>query len=195
MLYMLIYFGLFYFQKRLEENKQKLVGITSHLYKLSKERRSSWIIDTDSASDLLTKRQKDALGMQNGIDASNGDKDGYSYQEPSTAVLMGSSIPVKNAVRPIKLTEVKKLPPYTTWIFLDRFVRVTRILVSFFLCHVFLHSLFIYRTSVRKKCNGKAYFPPKGRRRFEPWRRCCWEGQSQTPNMNRKTDMENTKKN
>ncbi|KAK5793017.1 histone-lysine N-methyltransferase CLF-like [Gossypium arboreum] len=110
---------------RLEENKQKLVGITSHLYKLSKDRRSSWIIDTDSASDLLTKRQKDALGMQNGIDASNGDKDGYSYQEPSTAVLMGSSIPVKNAVRPIKLTEVKKLPPYTTWIFLDRNQRMT----------------------------------------------------------------------
>ena len=104
-------------------------GITSHLYTLSNERRSSWISDTDSASDLLTKRQKDALGMQNGIDVSNGDKDGYSYQEPSTAVLMGSSIPVKNAVRPIKLTEVKKLPPYTTWIFLDRFVRLTRVFV------------------------------------------------------------------
>ena len=104
-------------------------GITSHLYKLSNERRSSWITDTDSASDLLTKRQKDALVMQNGIDISNGDKDNHSYQEPSTAVLMGSSIPVKNAVRPIKLTEVKKLPPYTTWIFLDRFVRLTRIFV------------------------------------------------------------------
>lgn len=101
-------------------------GITSHLYKLSNERRSSWISDSDSASDLLTKRQKDALGMQNGIDVSNGDKDSHSYQEASTAVLMGSSIPVKNAVRPIKLTEVKKLPPYTTWIFLDRFVRLTR---------------------------------------------------------------------
>ncbi|KAK8270748.1 hypothetical protein V6Z12_D11G217800 [Gossypium hirsutum] len=38
---------------------------------------------------------------------------------------MGSSIPVKNAVRPIKLAEVKKLPPYTTWIFLDRNQRMT----------------------------------------------------------------------
>ena len=103
--------------------------ITSHLYKLCIERRSSWISDTDSASDLLTRRQKDALVMQNGIDISNGDKDNHSYQEPSTAVLMGSSIPVKNAVRPIKLAEVKKLPPYTTWIFLDRFVRLTRIFV------------------------------------------------------------------
>ncbi|KAK8556762.1 hypothetical protein V6N12_003157 [Hibiscus sabdariffa] len=112
-------------KKRLEENSKKLGGITNHLYTLSNERRSSWIGDTDSASDLLTKRQKDALGMQNGIDLSNGDDDGYSYQEPSTAVLMGSSIPVKNAVRPIKLTEVKKLPPYTTWIFLDRNQRMT----------------------------------------------------------------------
>ncbi|KAK8483625.1 hypothetical protein V6N13_133146 [Hibiscus sabdariffa] len=112
-------------KKRLEENRKKLGDITSHLYKSSNERSSSWIGDTDSASDLLTKRQKDAIGMQNGIDLSNGDKDGYSYQEPSTAVLMGSSIPVKNAVRPIKLTEVKKLPPYTTWIFLDRNQRMT----------------------------------------------------------------------
>ncbi|XP_021275328.1 histone-lysine N-methyltransferase CLF [Herrania umbratica] len=112
-------------KKRLEENRQKVGGITSHLYKLSNERRSSWISDSDSASDLLTKRQKDALGMQNGIDMSNGDKDSHSYQEASTAVLMGSSIPVKNAVRPIKLAEVKKLPPYTTWIFLDRNQRMT----------------------------------------------------------------------
>ncbi|KAA3474183.1 histone-lysine N-methyltransferase CLF-like isoform X1 [Gossypium australe] len=112
-------------KKRLEENRQKLGGITYHLYKLSNERRSSWISDTDCAPDLLTKRQKDALGMQNGIDASNGDKDRYSCQESSTAVLMGSSIPVKNAVRPIKLAEVKKLPPYTTWIFLDRNQRMT----------------------------------------------------------------------
>ncbi|XWS33589.1 hypothetical protein CRYUN_Cryun22dG0096200 [Craigia yunnanensis] len=112
-------------KKRLEENRQKLGGIMSHLYKLSNERRISWISDAGSDLDLLTKRQKDALGMQNGIDTSNGDNGGYSYQEPSTAVLMGSSIPVKNAVRPITLAEVKKLPPYTTWIFLDRNQRMT----------------------------------------------------------------------
>lgn len=150
---MLIRFSSFYFQKRLEENRQKLDGITSHLYKLSSERRSSWTGDAGSALDLLTKRQKDALVMQNGIDASNVDKDGYSYQESSTAVLMGSSIPVKNAVRPIKLTELKKLPPYTTWIFLDRFVRLTRVLVKFtYILFSYSVYLFIYRVLVRKKC-------------------------------------------
>ncbi|XP_021633083.1 histone-lysine N-methyltransferase CLF isoform X2 [Manihot esculenta] len=115
-------------KKRMEENKQKLMGVTNHLYMLSKERRSNWINITDSSVDLLTKRQRDALGMHSGIDANNGDKDSHSSQEDghaSTAVLLGSSIPVKNAVRPIKLPEVKRLPPYTTWIFLDRNQRMT----------------------------------------------------------------------
>ena len=109
----------------MEHNKQKLVGVTNHLYKLSKERKNSWISDTDNSVDLFTKRQKDALSMHGGIDSSNVDKDSRGSEEDgntSTAVLLGSSIPVKNAVRPIKLTEVKRLPPYTSWIFLDRYV-------------------------------------------------------------------------
>lgn len=110
-------------QKRFEENRQKLAGITSHLYELSNERRSS-LNNVGNAVDLLTKRQKDAIGMHNGIEISSGDKDCH-YNDNSTAVLMGSSIPVKNAVRPIKLAEVKRLPPYTTWIFLDRNQRMT----------------------------------------------------------------------
>lgn len=108
----------------MEENRQRLVGITNDLYTLSKERRNN---GTDRSVDLLTKRQRDALDMQNGSDASNGDKPIHGSQEDghaSSAVLLGSSIAVKNAVRPIKLTEVKRLPPYTTWIFLDRCVRL-----------------------------------------------------------------------
>lgn len=104
----------------MEENSQKLAEITDHLYKLSMERN----VDTSNTVDLLTKRQRDAILMHNSID-SNGDKDSDSSQEDihgSTAVLLGSSIPVRNAVRPIKLPEVKRLPPYTTWIFLDRCV-------------------------------------------------------------------------
>ncbi|XP_020537308.1 histone-lysine N-methyltransferase CLF isoform X2 [Jatropha curcas] len=110
----------------MEDNEQKLLGVTNHLYTLSNERRNNWINITDGSIDLLTKRQKDALGMHSGIDMSNGDKD--TSQEDghaSTAVLLGSSIPVKSAVRPIKLPEVKRLPPYTTWIFLDRNQRMT----------------------------------------------------------------------
>ncbi|GKU94770.1 hypothetical protein SLEP1_g8215 [Rubroshorea leprosula] len=113
-----------YIQKRLEENRKKLVGITNHLYKLSNE-RSSWNNIDNNAVDLLTKRQNDAIGMQNGIEISSGDNDSHNSYQHSTAVLMGSSIPVRNAVRPIKLAVVKRLPPYTTWIFLDRNQRMT----------------------------------------------------------------------
>ncbi|KAL6961472.1 hypothetical protein U1Q18_039241 [Sarracenia purpurea var. burkii] len=117
-----------YIKKRMEENRLKLVDVSKYLYKLSLERRTDKVIGTDKNIDLLTKRQKDAIDMQNGIDINNGDKDSSSSQEDghtSSAILLGSSIAVKNAVRPIKLTEVKRLPPYTTWIFLDRNQRMT----------------------------------------------------------------------
>ncbi|XP_062156816.1 histone-lysine N-methyltransferase CLF [Alnus glutinosa] len=115
-------------KKRMEDNGQKLLVVSNHLYKLSTEGRTSRTNDSDRSIDLLTKRQKDALDMHNGVDASNGDRDSSSSQEDahaSTAVLLGSNVPVKNAVRPIKLSEVKRLPPYTTWIFLDRNQRMT----------------------------------------------------------------------
>ncbi|KAI8542129.1 hypothetical protein RHMOL_Rhmol08G0115300 [Rhododendron molle] len=117
-----------FIEKRMEENRLKLVDVSTHLFKLSLERRNDTVIGIDKSIDLLTKRQKDAIDMQNGIDITNGDMDSSSSQEDchaSSAILLGSSIAVKNAVRPIKLTEVKRLPPYTTWIFLDRNQRMT----------------------------------------------------------------------
>ncbi|KAG2724385.1 hypothetical protein I3843_01G015600 [Carya illinoinensis] len=115
-------------KNKMEENRQKLAGVTNHLYKFSMDRRTGRTNDTDRSIDLLTKRQKDALDMHNGVEASDGDMDSSSSQEDapaSTAVLLGSNVPVKNAVRPIKISEAKRLPPYTTWIFLDRNQRMT----------------------------------------------------------------------
>lgn len=119
----------------MEENRLKLVDVSTHLFKLSLERRNDKVIGIDKSIDLLTKRQKDAIDMQNGIDITNGDMDSSSSQEDghaSSAILLGSSIAVKNAVRPIKLTEVKRLPPYTTWIFLDRYVKFARHIKVYF---------------------------------------------------------------
>ncbi|KAJ4966844.1 hypothetical protein NE237_018693 [Protea cynaroides] len=113
-------------KKRMEENRQKLVGITNHLYNLSKTRKNN--VMTEKNVDLLTKRQTDALGMLNGLDVNNGEKDNSSFQEEvhaSSSVLLGTSSGSKSAVCPIKLPEVKTLPPYTTWIFLDRNQRMT----------------------------------------------------------------------
>ncbi|XP_054824452.1 histone-lysine N-methyltransferase CLF-like isoform X1 [Prosopis cineraria] len=114
-------------KKRMEDNRQKLTGVTNHLYKSSMGRRICGIADTNGNPDLLTKRQKDAINMRNDIHASNGDKESNGSQDCnfSTAVLLGSNVAVKNAVRPIKLPEAKRLPPYTTWIFLDRNQRMT----------------------------------------------------------------------
>ncbi|XAR74004.1 Histone-lysine N-methyltransferase [Bertholletia excelsa] len=114
--------------KRMEENRLKLFDMSNILYKFSLERRNNVIIGSDKSLDLLTRRQKDAIDMQGGIGMSNGDKDSNDSLEDShasSAILLGSSIAVKNAVRPIKLMEVKRLPPYTTWIFLDRNQRMT----------------------------------------------------------------------
>ncbi|OIV92871.1 hypothetical protein TanjilG_01005 [Lupinus angustifolius] len=115
-------------KKRMEENRQKLVGVTNHLYNTSMDRRTCNITDSHSSLDLLEKRQKEAMDMHNGVHESNGDTESNGYHEDShgsTAVLLGSNVAVKNAVRPIKLPEVKRLPPYTSWIFLDRNQRMT----------------------------------------------------------------------
>ncbi|KAD4888180.1 hypothetical protein E3N88_20253 [Mikania micrantha] len=116
-----------YIMKRMEENRIKLAEVTNNHHKLSIERRKLRATGANQTIDLLTKRQKDAIDMQNGVNASNGDSDSTSSQEDghASAILLGSSIAVKNAVRPIRLPEVKKLPPYTTWIFLDRNQRMT----------------------------------------------------------------------
>ncbi|KAK6923060.1 Pre-SET CXC domain [Dillenia turbinata] len=117
-----------FIQRRLEENRKKLSSISNYLYKLSKERRIIEYKEAGKSVNLLIKRQKDAVDTHNGVDVGGGDKDSSNSQEDGhtpPAVLLGSSIAVKHAVRPIKLTEVKKLPPYTTWIFLDRNQRMT----------------------------------------------------------------------
>ncbi|KAJ8530908.1 hypothetical protein K7X08_023789 [Anisodus acutangulus] len=117
-----------YIKKRVEGNTEKLENLTKDLYNLATERKCLEIFGADRSVDLLSKRQKDAIDMQNGIDTSNGDDDSNSSEEDgyaSSAILLGSSIAVKNAVRPIKLPEVKRIPPYTMWIFLDRNQRMT----------------------------------------------------------------------
>lgn len=115
-------------KKRMEENAQRVMDVTNNFYKLSAERKNLKIIGHVQTVNLLAKRQKDAIDLQNGVGAGNGEEDSSSSQEDgyaSSAILLGSSIAVKNAVRPIKLPEVKKLPRYATWTFLDRNQRMT----------------------------------------------------------------------
>ncbi|KAM7251665.1 hypothetical protein ACFE04_023548 [Oxalis oulophora] len=112
-----------YIKNRVEENRKKLSGFTNHIYELSKQRRIGSTNNTDNNIDLLTKRKNDARCMSNGVDVNNWDKNAYNSQEDGH--IHGPGISFKNTARPIKLPEVKRLPPYTTWVFLDRNQRMT----------------------------------------------------------------------
>ncbi|XP_009795142.1 histone-lysine N-methyltransferase CLF-like isoform X2 [Nicotiana tabacum] len=117
-----------YVKKRAEENAQKLDDVTKNLFKLSTERRNLIVHGADISVDLLSKRKQDAIYMQNGIQTNTGDSDSNGSEDDgyaSSAILLGSSIAVKDAMHPIQLPEVKRLPPFTTWIFLDRNQRMT----------------------------------------------------------------------
>ncbi|KAK9667803.1 hypothetical protein RND81_13G012100 [Saponaria officinalis] len=105
---------LVYIQKIMEENRQKLSRAT-----LKNEKRNAMSSDTDNNAVVLMKQQADAVNMQIGVDA-NSRENNSSGSQDDTTVLLGTNVPVKNSVRPIRLPEVKRLPPYTTWIFLDR---------------------------------------------------------------------------
>ncbi|MQM06923.1 hypothetical protein Taro_039753, partial [Colocasia esculenta] len=122
------HFLLTFFQKRMEENKQKLCGTTNHIYHLSRSRHDR-TNGNDENLDLLARRKENVLCTLNGFDQANGEKDNGSSHEDSSytssAVLSVNNYGGKNAFRPIKLPEVPKLPPYTTWIFLDRNQRMT----------------------------------------------------------------------
>ncbi|KAF9623068.1 hypothetical protein IFM89_036204 [Coptis chinensis] len=115
-------------KNKIEENRKKLAGITSHLSGLSVSRGDTIQCSGDKKIDCLSKRQQDALCMFNGTDVNNGGKDSNGCEvdsSPSSAILLGASFGAKNVIPPIRLPEVKKLPPYTTWMFLDRNQRMT----------------------------------------------------------------------
>nr|CAD1827693.1 unnamed protein product [Ananas comosus var. bracteatus] len=131
-----------YIKKKIEENKQKLSTFTQHTYNLSQTRRNNTVNSTDIDVNLLTRRQDDALCTLNSLELSAGEKDSTSCQEESSytssVVLLGGNVGGKNAIRPIKLLEVAKLPPYTTWIFWIAF-RLT--FLTFSLLQLILHKM------------------------------------------------------
>ncbi|XP_066376929.1 histone-lysine N-methyltransferase EZ1-like isoform X2 [Miscanthus floridulus] len=118
-----------YIKNRIGENKINLSSYTQRTYSLSKNRQINTLKGTDLASNLLTKRQDDALCTLHSYDIIPVDKDDGNFQDESpfssSNAIFGGNLGPKNAIRPIKLPEVPKLPPYTTWIFLDRNQRMT----------------------------------------------------------------------
>ncbi|KAL6606135.1 hypothetical protein ACP70R_041788 [Stipagrostis hirtigluma subsp. patula] len=119
-----------YIKNRIEENRSKLSTFTQNAYSLSKASQTNLSSGFDLVSNLLTKRQDDALCTMhsNSVDTCPADKEGGSQDEgflSTSSAIVSGNLGAKNAIRPIKLPEVPKLPPYTTWIFLDRNQRMT----------------------------------------------------------------------
>ncbi|RZC46967.1 hypothetical protein C5167_039922 [Papaver somniferum] len=105
-------------KKKMEENRQKLIGITKHVHSATKMRMSNTIC-ADNCVDLLTKRQQDALCTLNGA------KEDHEESNARSIVPIGNSSGVKNFAHPVTLAKVSKIPPYTTWVFLKRNQRMT----------------------------------------------------------------------
>nr|ADD60673.1 putative polycomb protein EZ1 [Oryza meyeriana var. granulata] len=109
-----------YIKKRIEENRIKLSLIIQHSHNLSKNRQTSTPNSTDLVLNLLTKRKEDAMCAVNSRESSPDENESNCQDECSSTVIVGGNLSVKNSVRPVRLPEVAMLPPYTTWIFLDR---------------------------------------------------------------------------
>lgn len=121
-------------QKKMEANKNRLHSITNRVHTLSREH--GYAMESEN---LLRKRQEEAVCALKRFGVVNGEKDKTNIHEDSlpssSAVLLGINYGAKNSVRPIKLPEVPKLPPYTTWIFLDRYYCNTKKLSGIHVVH------------------------------------------------------------
>uniref|UniRef100_A0ACD6A3S9 Uncharacterized protein n=1 Tax=Avena sativa TaxID=4498 RepID=A0ACD6A3S9_AVESA len=118
-----------YIKNRIQENRIKLSTITQNTSNSSKIWQTNTSNGTDLVLSLLTSRQADALCLVHSLEVSPAEEDGVSSDEESSygtsTVMLGGNQAAKSAIRSIKLPEVPKLPPYTTWTFLDRNQRMS----------------------------------------------------------------------
>ncbi|CAM0912951.1 unnamed protein product [Alopecurus aequalis] len=109
-----------YIKNRVEENKGKLSSVTRKTDNSSVVWQGNTANATDVISNLLTSRQDNVLCSVHSLGVSPAEKDGVSSQEDSlnsTSVMLGGNLAAKNVIGPIKLPEVLKHPPSTTWTF------------------------------------------------------------------------------
>lgn len=94
------------------------------MHHLSNPRKAAVFSDADAMKDLPTQRKDTILCTLSGPDLHTIEKDNSGYLEDNSSVssigLLGNCYNSKNNFRYVKLDSVAKLPPYTTWIFLDR---------------------------------------------------------------------------
>lgn len=104
-------------QEKLENNAQKLASNVAQVMSAT-SRNPVPFIEENRNGKMLLSRMELPLCKLSGIAHGAGDKDYINNQE----VLYSISI---------KLPYIEKLPPYTTWIFLDRYTIVSDPLLIF----------------------------------------------------------------
>ena len=110
-----------FFQNRIEENRIKLSTVTQSTSNSSKIWQINTPNDTGSVSNFLTSRQDDVLCSVHSHQVPAAQDDGVSSEEESSDDTSNGMFGGK-LTRPIQLPLVPKIPPYTTWTFLDRSV-------------------------------------------------------------------------
>jgi histone-lysine N-methyltransferase EZH2 len=112
-------------QMRVESNREQLKKYTEELAKLNNSPKQLSKGQELEGLESLCLHNERVLGNLSNTDES-GDKDGKSGPDESNVdkvmpIIFGSCLPgAKTAVRPLKLPKVENVPPYTTWIYLDR---------------------------------------------------------------------------
>lgn len=98
---------LYFAQEKVEKNREKLGGYISQIISAT-SRTNSTLSEKNGSFKLFPSRIEQPLCKFSGFAHGYGDKDYINNQE----VVFSSST---------KLPSAENLPPYTTWIFLDRF--------------------------------------------------------------------------
>ncbi|CAM6036269.1 unnamed protein product [Sphagnum compactum] len=114
---------------RVESNREQLKRYTEELVKLNDRAKECSKGQEPEGLESLCLHNERVLGNSSNTDES-GDKDGKSGPDESNVeklvpIIFGSCLAGKTAVRPVKLPRVENVPPYTTWIYLDRNQRMT----------------------------------------------------------------------
>lgn len=129
-------------QRRLHTNKERLKGFTDNLLRLDEMRKRVWEKKEISNFFSLCIKSHQAYGALNGSDSS-GERDGRlpalesGGPDKPISIILGFQTG-KTSVRPVKLPRIENVPPYTTWIYLDRYTTTEKISVFYIVFSILL---------------------------------------------------------
>lgn len=111
-------------QRRVSANKEQLDGYTRNFVRLDEERNRSWgNQETSSFLSLCLKSRHTYGALYHSGESNSGEKlaalDSNGVDKP-VSVIFGFQTGGKTTVRSVKLPKIENVPPYTTWIYLDR---------------------------------------------------------------------------